>query len=547
MLARISQLTHGPVAEAPDDPRLLPPDDLLDGWQPPERVLRRAPTVGAAEAYDRLAPEHIDDPEAELAMAALLRQTMSFNELTDADIARQMDRADTWRASPVTRERLVHINQLTHDFYTSRFPGSWAQDYLAERFGTDLAGHPLVQPGHAPAGWTTLVAHLRRQGVSDIEMLTAGVARTASTGRLIDQFRDRVTFPIQDDGGDILGFVARRNPAAPDDRKAGPKYLNTGETPLFHKGDQFYGTPRPGSTPVIVEGPMDAIAITLATNGRHTGLAPLGTSLTTQQAALLAGQPDVIIATDADTAGRIAAERDYWHLAAVGVDPRRAHFADGTDPADLLTTAGPRQLTAALDTAEPMAHVMVGERLTNLPSWQAIDQATQIIAARPPAEWDTDSQHIAEHADVPYETVREALARHVRSWNHNPRGAAAKTLASSSDVRRRIEAADHANRWKDVVDEIDPRLTAQPDWPLLARAIQQTHEAGYDTEKAVRLLARPGQESPRPAAELRTLLVTTLHLDDSSVTPATTSGQPRGRAATNAMRGRQPAPNAPAR
>ncbi len=547
LLARISQVTHEPVSEAPDDPRLVPPDDLLDGWQPPGRVLRRAPTVGAAEAYDRLAPEHIDDPEAELAMAALLRQTMSFTELTDADIARQMDRANTWRASPVTRERLVHINQLTHDFFTSRFPGSWAQPYLAERFGIDLAGHPLVQPGHSPAGWTTLVTHLRHHGISDIEMLTAGVARTASTGRLIDQFRDRVTFPIQNDGGDILGFVARRNPAAPDDRKAGPKYLNTGETPLFHKSDQFYGTPTIGSTPVIVEGPMDAIAITLATGGRHTGLAPLGTSLSAQQAALLAGQADVIIATDADTAGRIAAERDYWQLTAVGVDPRRAHFADGTDPADLLTTAGPKQLTATLDTAEPMAHTMISERLTNLPDWQAIDHATQIVAARPPTEWDADSQHIAEHTDLAYETVREALTRNARTWNQDPRAATARILASSGDVRRRIEAADHATRWKEVVDHIDPRLTAQPDWPALARAIQQTHEAGYDAEKAVRLLAQPGQRHPRPAAELRTRLVTTLHLNDQSTRPAVASTQPRDRSVTNAVRRRQTVPTAPTR
>ncbi len=545
LLARLSQLTNGPVGEGPDDPQLVPPDDLLEGWQPPEPATHQAPPVGAAEAYDRIAPERIDDPEAELAMAALLRQTMSLPEPSDADIARQMDRADTWRASPVTRERLVQINQLTHDFFTSRFPGSWAQGYLAERFGTDLAGHPLVQPGHAPAGWTTLVTHLRRHGVSDIEMLTAGVAHTASTGRLIDQFRDRVTFPITDDHGDILGFVARRNSTAPDDKKAGPKYLNTGETPLFHKGDQFYGTPRPGSTPVIVEGPMDAIAVTLATSGRHTGIAPLGTTLSTQQAALLAGQPDVIIATDADIAGRIAAERDYWQLSSYGIDPRRAHFADGTDPADLLTTGGPRYLTEALDTAKPMAHTMITERLTNLPNWQAIDQATQIIATRPPTAWATDSQNIAEQSGMPYETVREALARNVRTWNQDPRAAAATILAASTDVRRRIEAADHANRWADIVNHIDPRLTTQPDWPALARAIQQAHDTGYDAEKAVQMLARPGQESPRPAAELRMRIVKTLHLDQESIRPGTASAQPRDRAAKDAGRRRQTAPTTP--
>ncbi len=305
------------------------------------------PVLDPAEAYDRLAPENPGDVETELAMAALLRTTMGAPETTDADIARLMDRADTWRDSPVPRDRLVQINQYTQDFYATRFPGSWAQQYLVERFGADLTGHPLVQPGYAPAGWTTLVQHLRAKGVTDTEMITAGVARVASTGRLIDQFRDRVTFPITNEPGEILGFVARRNPAAPDDGTAGPKYLNTGETPLFHKGDQFYGHLRPGTTPVIVEGPMDAIAVTLGSLGRYSGLAPLGTALTDQQAALLAGHTDVIIATDADLAGHIGAERDYWQLTPHGIDPRRATFPDGTDPADLLTTRGPTALASA--------------------------------------------------------------------------------------------------------------------------------------------------------------------------------------------------------
>ncbi len=119
-------------------------------------------------------------------------------------------------------------------------------------------------------------------------MLAAGVATTASTGRLIDRFRDRAVFPIRHDGV-ILGFVGRRHPDRTDHDKAGPKYLNTGDTPLFHKGDQLYttGPLGPDVTPVIVEGPMDAIAVTLATSGKYLGVAPLGTSLTDEQAAQL--------------------------------------------------------------------------------------------------------------------------------------------------------------------------------------------------------------------------------------------------------------------
>ncbi len=299
-------------------------------------------------------------------MAALLRSAMGRPEPTQADIDRQMDRADAWRSSPVTRDRLIQVNQLSQNFYATQLPGSWAQQYLTERFGTDLTGHPLVQPGLAPDGWTNLVQHLRKHGVTDVEMITAGVARSASNGRLIDQFRNRLVFPITNTQGEILGFVGRRHPDASDGSTAGPKYLNTAETPLFHKGDQFYGQLLPGTTPVIVEGPMDAIAITLASHNQYSGLAPLGSVLTDQQAALLHNHCGVIIATDADLAGHIAAERDYWQLTPHGIDPRRAAFPEGTDPADLLHTRGPNHLTAALDAAQPMAYTMIDERIAHL-------------------------------------------------------------------------------------------------------------------------------------------------------------------------------------
>ncbi len=67
------------------------------------------------------------------------------------------ERADAWRDCPSTPERLAEINRLTAAFYADRFPGSWAQPYLASRFGVDLTGHADLQPGYAPNGWTTLI------------------------------------------------------------------------------------------------------------------------------------------------------------------------------------------------------------------------------------------------------------------------------------------------------------------------------------------------------------------------------------------------------
>jgi DNA primase catalytic core len=244
----------------------------------------------------------------------MLRDVAGPPERTDADINRMFTRAMAWRECPVSEERIVEVNQLSLGYFRRRLPSSWAQQYLADRFGAEITNDIRFQPGHAPAGWTNLVDHLRRQGVTDQEMLITGVATRASTGRLIDRFRDRVVFPIIHDG-QIVGFVGRRHPDLDDADRAGPKYLNTSDTPLFHKGAQLFGALDNqlfnGAIPVIVEGPMDAIAVTLAGQGRYLGVAPLGTSLTEEQAhqlARLGAQP--IVATDADLAGRIAAERD---------------------------------------------------------------------------------------------------------------------------------------------------------------------------------------------------------------------------------------------
>jgi DNA primase catalytic core len=220
-------------------------------------------------------------------------------------------------------------------------------------------------------------------------MIITGVATFASTGRLIDRFRDRVVFPIIHNG-QVLGFIGRRRPDISDLDRAGPKYLNTAETPLFHKGAQLFGVVQDqlsiGAVPVLVEGPMDAIAVTLASRGRYIGVAPLGTSLTDEQAAQLAHLAlHPIVATDADAAGRIAAERDYWMLSCQRLDPLHAPLPEGTDPADLLALKGPTALTKALAAAQPLAERLLDERLTNLPPAQALLETAQVIAAREPS------------------------------------------------------------------------------------------------------------------------------------------------------------------
>lgn len=433
-----------PDVDPEPDSRDAPPTDLWDGYAPSNPLdvdagHEQRDAAAVESSLDAEEPDHwLDylDADQALAIEAVIRRGLGAPEPTEAEFRHMADRADAWRTSP-PRDRLVLVNQLTADYYESCFTsGAWAQDYVAYRFGRDLAGSQF-RPGYAPNSWAALVTHLRRRGITDPEMIAAGVALQAKSGRLIDRFRDRVTFPITDSTGTVLGFVARRNPRYADDQQHGPKYLNTPETPIYSKRDQLYvaGNLTPNATPVLVEGVFDAIATTLAFDSSHVGTAALGTSLTTQQAAQLGLHPlPPVVATDPDRAGRLAAERDYWLLATAGMNPRNAALPEGRDPAALLTDKATDLLLDAISNAAPLADALINQRLANLPTPEAALEAVRVVAAQPPEEWSRGVELLAERTGVPSTFLRSALVGLVRAWNTDPRRAAEQAL---TDLQQR--------------------------------------------------------------------------------------------------------------
>ena len=425
---------------------------------------------------------------ANLNKAAMDRELLDPLEPSDADIALLLGRAFEWDHAPVTGPRILAINEMAAKYYERQLPGSWAHTHLISRFGQYLAGDERFRPGYAPAGWTNLVTHLRRCGVSDDEMLAAGLAKTASTGRLIDRFRDRVILPIISNG-QILGFVGRRHPDASDDSTTGPKYLNTADTIVFHKGAQLFGLAAEhlahGSIPVLVEGPMDAIAVTVATAGAFVGVAPLGTSLTDEQATQLAQLGvDPIVATDGDLAGRIAAERDYWLLTPHGREPRFAQFEAGDDPASLLAESGLTAVAAALQRATSLADSLLDERIANLPTpAEQISEAADVVAAQPAPSWSETVTTTAKRIGVQPDTLRQAVADSARYFNIDRRRFSTDNLAKASQVRSRIEQAATASptdRRAKLARSLDRRLVGERDWPATAAMFQQIQEAGHD-------------------------------------------------------------------
>jgi DNA primase catalytic core len=376
-------------------------------------------------------------------------------------------------AEPATPPgRILELNQQALAHYTSLFRRSWAPDYLRERLGTDLVDDPRFTVGYAPPGPTSLIRHLTPLGATAEELIDAGLARVNDRGSLVDAFRDRIVFPIYA-GRDLVGFIGRRNPTKADNEYAGPKYLNTRGTAVFSKGEQLYGLTEgaadltAGSTPVLVEGPMDAIAVTLGANGAYVGVAPLGTAFTGAQAErlkpYLREDPGrIVIATDPDSAGWLSAQRAFWQLAALRANPRRVALPDGVDPADVLRTEGAGALADRLagsdDFAEALIDRLVTERLeehsdTASRIWLGRDLA-RIVGSLPPNQWLEQIQQIAERLELPVPMVQQEVMDAGTRWTDDPWGCTARELAALRP------AAASAQR---VKVQQAPREAASPD------------------------------------------------------------------------------------
>jgi len=286
--------------------------------------------------------------------------------------------------------------------------------------------------------------------------------------------------------------------------------------------------------------------VTIATAGSHVGVASLGTSLTNEQAAQLGRLGvDPIVATDADLAGQVAAERDFWILTPYGLDPGYAQFPEGLDPADMLELRGPSPLRRVLLGARPLAEVLVEKRLANLPPAQAIPEAAQIVAARPSARWATGSDRISSRLQASMATVRRDLHRAVTEWNRDPRNAAQKPLQNITEVRGRLDAAvtrPPQERWAPLAAELDPRLVREGDWPALAAMMQDAHSQGHDVATATRTLVAEEPLGELPAQDLRYRLVARLDVDIDASPQGT---NPPNSTPGTAQERKQPAPAGP--
>ncbi|MBV9990973.1 MAG: DNA primase [Alphaproteobacteria bacterium] len=239
--------------------------------------------------------------------------------------------------------------------------GRAARDYLSSR-GLNGEAAKRFRMGYAPSGNNALIEHLKTKNVTVDDMIAAGLARPGEGERgPRDFFFNRVTFAITDARGRVVAFGARALEA-----DAKPKYINTGETGLFSKGQLLYNfaTARSAAikaqTIVVAEGYMDVIALVRA--GFDYAVAPLGTALTEDQLGLLwRTAPEPVLAFDGDEAGLRAAHRAArlaLPMLRPGMSLRFAFLPKGEDPDSFIAHEGPGAMGVLLEAAEPLSKVL---------------------------------------------------------------------------------------------------------------------------------------------------------------------------------------------
>ena len=262
------------------------------------------------------------------------------------------------------RKSLHEVMELAAKFFEATLAsraGAKARGYLADR-GLDPATQSKFRLGYALADRFALKEHLGAQGVPVPDMIEAGLLIAGDDIPLpYDRFRDRVIFPIGDLRGRIIAFGGR---ALEKDAQA--KYLNSPETPLFHKGANLYNlaparqAEHDGATVIAVEGYVDVIA--MVTAGFPATVAPLGTALTEDQLALLWRMADEpVLCFDGDKAGVRAAYRAV-DVALPRLKPGKslkfALLPEGQDPDDLVRAAGREAVADVIDAARPLAGML---------------------------------------------------------------------------------------------------------------------------------------------------------------------------------------------
>ena len=350
------------------------------------------------------------------------------------------DPRDAMRAKLKTR--IYEMNRLAANFYyTNLLKGDnkAGLQYFAQRKLTPQTVKKYGL-GFAPDSWDSLARYLRSKGYTDDEMTAAWLCGRNKNGKLFDMFRNRVMFPIIDTRGNILGFGGR----VMDDSK--PKYLNTGDTPVFFKGSNLFSLnfAKNSNTKrlILCEGYMDVIAVNQA--GFENVVATLGTAITPDQARLISHYAEeVIIAYDSDSAGQNATRKAINHFDDVGIRTKILHMEGAKDPDEYIKKFGPNRFRILLDGSDDANAFLLDkcadglDLSTDIGKVEMLKRSAKVLAAiESPLEREIYISRTSKKCDIPVQVLHNHIDEMLKINRRKQKKAEWHNLTAQTSFRR---------------------------------------------------------------------------------------------------------------
>ena len=405
------------------------------------------------------------------------------------------------------RSRLIAANALAAKFYQEQLNTSplaaHARELMTKR-GFDKSACETFGVGYAPDEWDGLTKFLREQGFTIDELETAGLSKMGQRGP-IDKFRNRLTWPIKDISGDVVGFGARK--LASDEEDQGPKYLNTSETPIYKKSQVLYGLDMAKKEiakkrqVVIVEGYTDVMAAQLA--GITTAVATCGTAFGADHIRIIrrllmdddAFRGEVIFTFDGDAAGQKAAMRAFTEDQKFVTQTFVAVEPNGLDPCDLRQQKGDLALRDLIAKRVPLFEFAIRTEL----ALHKLDTAegrvnelnataTLVAQIRDKSLRPEYTRLLAGWLGVEVETVSSAVAQGVKrqpqqsatvaneeeapqvQWRPNPQEP--RLILEREVLKARLQMPSLISNWR----EIETGAFSHPAYIQLAQIIAEAEE-----------------------------------------------------------------------
>ncbi len=323
--------------------------------------------LGFLMEYDRLSfPEAVEELATSVGLE--MPDTIAFQQGPDnRPLYDLMEEAADWYSAQLSQH--PDANRATEYLKQRGLSGEIARDFRI---------------GFAPPGWNNLMEQLGNSP-ERLRLLEKAGLLSSGKGRQYDRFRDRIIFPIRDTRGRVVGFGGR---VMGDDT---PKYLNSPETPIFHKGRELYGlyearkALKDIDALLLVEGYMDVVA--LAQHGLRNAVATLGTATTPDHLEkLFRSTPRVIFCFDGDRAGRDAAWKALETALPLLRDGRQASFLflpDGEDPDSLVRQVGEEAFRERMRQAQPLSEFLFGKLQEQVDMTTLDGRARLVSLARP--------------------------------------------------------------------------------------------------------------------------------------------------------------------